>query len=903
MDALLDLLPGQLPPEWRDDDPFGNPPNSPLVIDVDGDGIELIALEDSRAMFDLNMDGFAEHTGWVAPDDALLAWDRNGNGIIEDKSELFGDRDGFADGFASLAELDSDGNGVIDANDAAWSELSLWFDRNGDGRSENEVTEANGQTIWRDLDGDGEQDAAELVSLTEAGLQSIDLGAALIDETNEGHLVTHRSNVTWQDGSQSLVEDVWFQNDTFFSRTTEEVAPDPATMMLPNLKGYGVVADLRIAMSLDPALQASVEDLVRLSVTAEPTAFLEAFETFLAEWTGIGEVDPLSRGLHIDARQLAVLEKLHGRGFEAAGATDPGPAQGAALAAMYEAAVGSMAAKFLVQTPVAALILGEIESLEAHAYGGLGQALQFSALVDRMFGDADAAIAWVSDTFAPGQADALLAALAVDLDEAGAARAAATTGTMGDDVVTWDPATGNARFDGDTYHSSGGDDRLEIAADAAQIALSRPAGREGRADLVLTDLATGASFVIAGQFGAGDLGVDSIVFADGTTLGRAEMAAMAVIRGGDGDDAIFGQGTAAETFDGGAGDDVIAGGNGADTYVWGAGGGNDLVADLTNVLGETDVLRLDGLNRADVTLARSGDDLVVTQSGTGEVLTVRDHFLGGISGIERIDFADGNSLTAAQILAELPVLRLGTDGNETLNGATGRDRFESGQGDDVMYGRQGSDEYIIRAGDGNDRIVDVGHAQDVDVVTFADINFADVTMSTEGPYGDLVIRVDGTGQTVTIDDQFWSSNGGYGVELLRFADGVELDRAAMALAAPRRGTDGNDYIYGSHKDDVIEAGLGDDQVNGQGGSDQFIWREGHGNDRIVDYGYAQNTDTLVLDGVMSSQATFTRSGSDLQIGIGEETITVALQFVGYGYGVEQIRFDDATLGLDHWMGL
>jgi hypothetical protein len=78
---------------------------SPLVIDLDGDGVELVSLENSTAFFDLNLDGFAENTGWVAADDALLALDANGDGIINDNSELFGNQTGHANGFLALAAM------------------------------------------------------------------------------------------------------------------------------------------------------------------------------------------------------------------------------------------------------------------------------------------------------------------------------------------------------------------------------------------------------------------------------------------------------------------------------------------------------------------------------------------------------------------------------------------------------------------------------------------------------------------------------------------------------------------------------------------------------------------------------------------------------------------------------
>ncbi|WZB61814.1 hypothetical protein WJ970_33540 [Achromobacter xylosoxidans] len=44
----------------------------------------------SGIFFDHDGDGFAEETGWVGKDDGLLVWDRNGNGQIDDGSELFG---------------------------------------------------------------------------------------------------------------------------------------------------------------------------------------------------------------------------------------------------------------------------------------------------------------------------------------------------------------------------------------------------------------------------------------------------------------------------------------------------------------------------------------------------------------------------------------------------------------------------------------------------------------------------------------------------------------------------------------------------------------------------------------------------------------------------------------------
>lgn len=77
-----------------------------------------MSLANSQTYFDMDGDGFAEAAGWVAPDDGLLALDENGNGTIDDATELFGTADGALDGFADLAALDSNGDHVIDVNDA-----------------------------------------------------------------------------------------------------------------------------------------------------------------------------------------------------------------------------------------------------------------------------------------------------------------------------------------------------------------------------------------------------------------------------------------------------------------------------------------------------------------------------------------------------------------------------------------------------------------------------------------------------------------------------------------------------------------------------------------------------------------------------------------------------------------
>lgn len=93
----------------------------PLVINLEGNPA---SFSDQTFFFDLNSDGKMEEISSLAPGSGFLALDKNGDGMINDGSELFGTKSG--DGFKDLAAYDEDGNGWIDENDSVFKNLKVW---------------------------------------------------------------------------------------------------------------------------------------------------------------------------------------------------------------------------------------------------------------------------------------------------------------------------------------------------------------------------------------------------------------------------------------------------------------------------------------------------------------------------------------------------------------------------------------------------------------------------------------------------------------------------------------------------------------------------------------------------------------------------------------------------------
>ncbi len=336
------------------------------------------------------------------------------------------------------------------------------------------------------------------------------------------------------------------------------------------------------------------------------------------------------------------------------------------------------------------------------------------------------------------------------------------------DTASWSSTSGSAS----AYFYAGyipqADSIVKLSdLDAADVTLTRTVQN----DLLITDNATGKTLTVVQEFRDQQTGIASLQFADGSSLDRNQIAAAAWVRGTSGNDQETNLGASGTTFDLGGGDDsyfdrsvngntfVYSSGDGADTYDVSASGINTNTLDLKN------------LNVSDVMLGRNGSDLLVTDNGTGQTITVKNEFSDPQAGVGSIAFGDGTVWNRDQIGSN-DWFRAGS-GDISLTADDGDRTLVAGGGNDTLIGGAGNDTFIYKATNGDLTIQDHADAAQPgrsNTLMLGNLNAADLSFSQQN--NDLVIAITATGHTITVAGEFNSPDHD-GVQKIKFADGTQ----------------------------------------------------------------------------------------------------------------------------------
>ena len=361
------------------------------------------------------------------------------------------------------------------------------------------------------------------------------------------------------------------------------------------------------------------------------------------------------------------------------------------------------------------------------------------------------------------------------------------------------------------------------------------------------------------------------------------------IEGGDGDDVVT---LSAGRVDGGAGNDTIETRSASGSVdVWfGAGAGHDIL----NVWNAQTQLVIDAATEAfSLRFARDGYALIVSIQGGQDSVRVENFFAGQTgdalfpNGLSAVRLADGTLLTREAIVMAVgqPDLQTGTEdgdlllagggvsvldggaGNDRLVGRSTADELRGGAGNDTLNGGLGADTYVFSAGWGQD-VVDELQALDAwpspilvddgqaDTVAFdATVSSSDVQAVVEGQ--DLILQTAG-GDTLRLLRYFTADATGGRIEMIRFADGTQWDRAFVhGMVSRIVGTESDDYLYGMSFDSELRGLAGNDVLFGYGGSD--LLDGGTGDDSLTG---SDGNDTYVVDSTADTITEYAGEGTD-----------------------------------------
>lgn len=798
---------------------------APVVLDLDGNGFDW----SNNIAFDVDSDGELELTGWVGSEDGILALDGNGNGAIDNGSEISftDDLQGATTDLEGLAAYDTNADGVLSAAD----------DRYGD------------FIVWRDSNQNGVSEAEELFNFADLGIVSINLNGVPNDPASvaDGVNLLNTSEFTRADNSVGIVGDVVFD--------VSQISPEDQAGYAPVRQGT------------------SGDDVVLGTLGADNIEGLAGNDSILGseghDWLKGGEgddtlageegVDTLSGDAGSDELRGDLGDDLlfggDGDDYLEGGAGDD-ILSGDAGNDFIDGDDGINTVVF--RRGDGADVLAAADGNYVIQLAGIDQTdvvfrnLSNSLLID--FGQGDRIE--VSDFDAGALQDY----------ESGARTS--LSGIAFEDGVVWegeplldliferlggtiagsfdaDSITGSRQ--GEVINAYDGDD----VVDAGQ-GDDRVYGHEGDDVINAGDGHDYADGGLGNDSIAGGAGDDRLYGGDGDDSLSGE-AGDDSLYGGDGHDRLSGdQGD--DQLSGQAGDDILSGGDGADQLDGGAG--NDV---LQGGAGDDS---LSGGGGADTIQAGAGEDYIEGGAGSDVLSGGDDNDI--VNAGEGDDQAYGDAGTDVLVGGSGDDLLDGGSGDDALYGDGGRDELTGGAGDDILSG--GADDDFLEGGIGNDLLdggqgvntIRFSRGDGVDTVAAGDIAthryeivLPDIAPDEVSFINELTGTPDGQATLFVVDfgqgDRIIFEGGGITadnspIDALRFmsadADGnpIELvidgDNLSDEIgSAILRGTEGDDVLVGTDDDDTIEGRGGNDYIDGRGGADTM--HGGEGDDTFV----------------------------------------------------------------------
>ena len=874
----------------------------PLVLDLTGSGINLTAVSPYAPMVDVNADGFLVHTGWVGPTNGILIDDKNGNGLVDNAREMFGGPG--TNGFAALAQGDANADGVIDAKDAIFSELK----------------------VWRDLNGNGVVNSGEMESLADAGIASINLSAtAQIGVTNAGNTILSTGTFTRTDGTTSAIDDVSFNTDPYHSVFAGDKSVSAAAAAMPNIKGYGTLTDLRVAMTLDPHLidivKAGLDQLISPDLTQLRAAAMPIFTAWAA---------------------AVPLRDADGNWHAATPASHPG------IAYLASASSPDTIMDFAYQVTEGGVTFWKLASgadvrdsqSNVIAHPTLAEVLNQQSSSGQWTMLSGAEIAFMERyrgvplplDSAPTNPHAMISAMsgfisasvtALNLEAVRLAMQGPLASYF--QGLSYDTAT-------DKFHAT---TDLQLTPMFEAIFAHAPADAAGASawiaswrqllDIVLGDLDRGQLTVsYAYMFQSMVRAYEAVNLPISITDAASALGVPAneIVEGGS---VINGTSSTATIYYLHGGDQTVTTNSLApDNFIMGGTFGH-VVINADRGSGEDDLLRFTNVRSTDVTADRDGKDLILTVNGTNEQIRVVDEFTGikpGLfggnlnpkTGVQQIVFSDGVvwdksdiATAASHPRPDLAVLT-GTDDHDVLDGGVG--------GDTTLIGGDSGDTYVFGRGYGHDTVDDEQgwiFNDEPDIVKFKPgITLDDLKFSRDGNSDDLNIAIKGTTDKLTIHNEFsvsynvWNSETNR-IELFEFSDGTQISWEDVIQTLDAQGW-GQPAIYGVSYPDALDGGPGVHYLSGGNEDDTYTFDVGYAYDVVADAMsniFAGDNDTIQFGADIRPQdVTFSLlqgSREDLAITLSDgSTMIVQREFAKDIFNIswnriENFRFADGTI--------